>query len=199
MSIKKLNEIVASPCAEIGSSLLDVLSGVPLGSVLINVYKMGVEVDKYLIVKKLATFLNSMENMEEEAKEFYNSLSAVEREQVADYMLNSLFNAESSDKVQILGFIYKACASKKIDIEMMFRLTSIVNRAFVFDLVHLPEYKESSSIPSIAANEFINWGLIDNEVGGIWKNEPTWKLNDTGLKLCDILEEEGWFKQKAQQ
>lgn len=199
MSIKKLNEIVASPFAEIGSSLLDVVSKVPLGSILVNVYKIGVGIDNYLLVKKLATFLNSMENMEEEAKEFLNSLSAVEREQVVDYMLNSLSNSESSDKAQIMGFIYKACASKRIDLEMMLRLTSIVNKAFVLDLVHLPEYKESSSEFSIAANEFINLGLIDNEVGGGWINESTWHLNKIGLLLCDILEEEGWFKQKTQQ
>lgn len=52
---------------------------------------------------------------------------------------------------------------------------------------------------SIAANEFINLGLINNEVGGGWINESTWHLNKIGLLLCDILEEEGWFKQKTQQ
>jgi hypothetical protein len=199
MSIVKLNEMVESPSAAIGASLLDVVSGVPLGTILVNVYKIGVGIDDFLIVKKLSTFLSSMKNMEEEANEYLDSLPPEKRHKVGEFMLNSLCKAESSDKAQILGFIFKACVGKRIGMEMMLRLTSIVNKAFILDLVHLPEYKESSAVYSIAANEFINLGLMDNEVGGVWRNEPTWELNDIGLTLCKILEDEGWFQQQSQQ
>lgn len=39
----------------------------------------------------------------------------------------------------------------------------------------------------------VNLGLIDNFVGGYWKDEPSWVLNQTCRILHDILKSNGWF------
>lgn len=89
--------------------------------------------------------------------------------------------------------IFKAAVKKEIDEMMMLRLVSIVGRSFVPDLKELPKFKEASEDFTIAANEFVNLGLIDNETGGLWKDRPTLELNDVGKTLCGILERGAWF------
>lgn len=74
------------------------------------------------------------------------------------------------------------------------RLGSIVDRVFWEDLKQLPLYyqKEVGDF-SIEANNFIGLGLIDNYVGGIWKNAPTCTLNEVGEQLYEILHKYNWF------
>lgn len=43
------------------------------------------------------------------------------------------------------------------------------------------------------ARNFINLGLIDNYVGGVWKDMPSFQLNNLGHRLYDILNRNNWF------
>ena len=108
-------------------------------------------------------------------------------------MIHLLSTAEEEDKATIMGSIYKARLMKKIDNDEMLRLCSIVTRAFLPDLKRLPDYLEDNTDISLEAQSFINLGLIDNFVGGIWKDAESCCLNDTGKLLHDILSESGLF------
>lgn len=92
-----------------------------------------------------------------------------------------------------MGMIYKARILNEIDNDMMLRLCSIVSKSFLPDLKMLPNYKEQNNEDSIEANNFINLGLIDNYVGGFFVNEPSWKLNEIGNQLYEILNQNKWF------
>ena len=76
---------------------------------------------------------------------------------------------------------------------MLLRLCSIIDRAFLYDLLELPKYMKENPNGSNAAYRFINLGLIDNFVGGIWVSEPSFQLNKLGIKLHDILKQNSWF------
>lgn len=116
---------------------------------------------------------------------------------IHEYLLNLLNSAESEDKAKVMGYIYVTAITRQIDADMMLRLCSIVNSAYLHDLYELPKYIQPSEDGSIAANNFISWGLIDNYVGGSWVNKPTYQLNEVGKILHDILEKNGWFKKKT--
>lgn len=104
-----------------------------------------------------------------------------------------LISVESEDKALLMGYIYKAAVKGRINHIQMLRLCSIINRSFVFDLKALHEFEEESENESIEAMNLINLGLIDNYIGGYWKNVPTVQLNEIGLILLDILKSEEWF------
>ena len=144
MSIKKLNEILESPEGDLGMAILDSLEAVPLGSIIVATYKVGVGIADYCLCKKFAHFLAPMSGMEDEVDGFLKGLSSYEREKLGDYMLSLLSKAESTDKTWIMGLIFKAAVHKEIDIEMMLRLVSIVGRSFVSDLKELPKYLAES-------------------------------------------------------
>lgn len=114
-------------------------------------------------------------------------------QKINEYLLNLISNAESEDKAKIMGFIFVSSVLKDIDTNMMLRLCSIVNRAYIYDLQSLPMYINKSDENSIAANNFISLGLIDNFVGGIWKDSPSYELNEIGINLFNILSKNNWF------
>ena len=56
MSIKKLNEIVDSPVTELATTVLDALQTVPLGGIVVSLYKTVSGIADYLLFKKFARF-----------------------------------------------------------------------------------------------------------------------------------------------
>ena len=129
---------------------------------------------------------------DDEIEDFFESLGK-DNEKITEYLIGLLNNAESGDKTLIMGFIYKAAVKKQISHLEMLRLCSIIDRCFIPDLRKLPLFKTPTEGNSIEAMNFINLGLIDTYVGGIWKNDDTVTLNHTGLKLLQILNSEHWF------
>ncbi len=65
--------------------------------------------------------------------------------------------------------------------------------SFVTDLRELLLYVNKTNLSTLEAFNFINWGLIDNYVGGVWINEPSFELNEVGQTLHNILHSEGWY------
>lgn len=125
---------------------------------------------------------------------FYSSLSEMDNERISLYLINLLNAAEEEDKAAIMGQIYRARLLREIDNDQMLRHCSIVTRAFLADLQKLPDYLEENKNITLEAQSFINLGLIDNFLGGYWKNDESCSLNDTGKLLYNIMYKSGWFK-----
>ena len=116
-----------------------------------------------------------------------------------EYLTHYLLRAEDDAKADIMGYTYKERVYGRIDDEMFLRLCSIVDRAFVFDLKFLPDYAEEHKYTNdeniLIVNQFINLGLIDNDIDtGAWSYGATIGLNDIGLNLHRILESNGWYE-----
>lgn len=193
MTIKEFTKIVDSPEMELGTTILDSLQAIPMGGIVVSVYKSGVGIADYFLCRKFAHFLNPMSGMEDEIDDYLKQMRPDTREKLAEYLLSLLSNAESTEKARLMGLVFKSAVHKEIDREMMLRLVSVIGRSFVSDLKELPKYLEASEDYTIATNEFVNLGLIDNEIGGYWKDAPTMELNVVGKTLCQILLNEGWF------
>lgn len=121
-------------------------------------------------------------------------MSEKDNERISLYLINLLNAAEEEDKAAIMGQIYRARLLREIDNDQMLRLCSIVTRAFLSDLQKLPDYLEENKNITLEAQSFINLGLIDNFLGGYWKNDESCSLNDTGRLLYNIMYKSGWFK-----
>lgn len=193
---KKLNSIVLSETGNIAIAGLDgLIPLLPVGSIAKTFFKSGIAFRDYFFLKKLNTFLfsiNTDDISDEEIDGFFKKLEN-KKEEVEKYLLGLLISVESEDKALLMGYIYKAAVKGSINHMQMLRLCSIINRSFVYDLKALPEFEEESENDSIEAMNLINLGLIDNYIGGYWKDNPTLQLNETGLILLDILKSEEWF------
>lgn len=182
---------------DIATDIIDSLSGMPILGSLLKIGKIGLNVIDLFFIRKLAKFIEQSDEISEEEKNnFLSSLDKKDYEHISSYLLHLLYISEEEEKARIMGMIYKTRILNEIDNDMMLRLCSIVYKSFLPDLKKMPFYKEQNKEDSIEANNFINLGLIDNFVGGIWVDEPSWKLNDIGDLLYEILNQNKWFDEK---
>lgn len=176
------------------SQIIDSSQDIPILGPLLKLGKLGLNYIDFLFMKKLGMFLEQSKNINKEKKQnFIDKLSPNDNKRISSYLIHLLYASEEENKAKILGMIYKARLLDEIDNNMMLRLCSIVYKSFLPDLKKLPFYKEQNVEDSIEANNFINLGLIDNFVGGVWVDEPSWKLNDIGNQLYEILNQNKWF------
>lgn len=200
---KKKREAFSKLLSDEGKNVLvvvgDLIPFIPLGS-LVSVASGGIATfQDYLFCKKIAGFLEKVESAGVTDEQIENYKAEIEKipnfeQKINEYLLNLINNAESEEKAKIMGYIYVAAVQRKIDSEMMLRLCSIVNKSYLSDLCMLPNYVEKTEESSVAANNFISWGLIDNYVGGFWTDSPSYKLNEIGYLLYDILDDNKWFE-----
>ena len=195
---KKEHEFVRNGLAlelDVSADIVETFCEIPYIGTLIKLGKVGSKFQELHFVRKVAKFLEKEMDIPEKEKEmFLNSLTPKRRKKLYEYLTHYLLRAEDDAKADIMGYVYKERVSGRIDDEMFLRLCSIVDKVFVFDLRTLPEYVEKNTESSIAANNYINLGLIDNFVGGLWVDEPSYELNETGLALHRILDSNGWYK-----
>ena len=180
---------------DVSSDIVETFCDIPYIGSLLKIRRVGCKFQELHFVRKLAKFLEKEQEIPLEKKErFLNGLNSKQRKKMYEYITHYLIRAEDDAKADIMGYIYKERVCGRIDDEMFLRLCSIVDRAFVFDIKALPKYVETNSEDSIEANNFINLGLMDNYVGGVWKDEPYFVLNETGQTLHRILTQNGWYE-----
>lgn len=180
---------------DIASNILEVFSNFPyIGSLV----KLGVFANKYMelrFIKKLSKFLKrDVEIPLEDKQKFLENLDKKDRARMEDYVMQYLLHAEDDEKATLMGYIYEVYVYGEIDNSMFLRLCSIVDHAFLDDLRELPKYIQKNGEDSIAANNFINLGLMDNYVGGVWTDKPAFQLNQVGMSLYAILKSNEWFE-----
>lgn len=184
---------------EITTDIIDSMSNTPILGSLVKLCKVGFNIRDWYFINKLSKFLEQSQNVSQEKKfNFIKSLTGNDNKRISSYLIHLLYASEEEDKAKIMGMIYKSRLLDEIDNDMMLRLCSIVYKSFLPDLKKLPSYKEQNKEDSIEANNFINLGLIDNFVGGIWVDEPSWKLNDIGNQLYEILNQNKWFDENEE-
>lgn len=174
--------------------IMDSLASFPFVGFFIKCGVIGKRYFDFRFIQKIARFLSNGQEIPIDKKvKFLDSLTPKRRKKIFDYVIHYLFHAEDDEKADIMGFIYRARVLDEIDDEMFLRLCSIVNRSFISDFKALPKYIEENRENSIEAQNFINLGLIDNYIGGVWKDYDSYELNQVGRKLHEILNSVGWF------
>lgn len=178
----------------ISVDILEEFSNFPYIGSLVKLGLLGNKYAEYRFIKKASKFLKKdIEIPLDKKKQFLSNLKSKDRKRIYDYIMEYLLRAEDDEKAELMGFVYEECVYGRIDNMMLLRLCSIIDRAFLYDLLELPKYMEENSDDSDAAYNFINLGLIDNYVGGVWKNMPSFQLNNLGHRLYDILNRNNWF------
>lgn len=193
---------VAVDVANDASSLLlsavgECVSCLPVGSIIKALGNGYMSYSTYRFFQKMGKFLSAVkENSSKEETEAFLDSIADRDEDVSEYMLAVLDKSESKEKARMLGIIYAAAVRKTIDIYTMLRLSSIVEKGFIADFRRLPEFTKPQDEVSDASNTFVNLGLIDNEPGGRWLNNPRTELNTLGNTLLNVLQSANWFNRQ---
>ena len=187
---------------EVTTNILETFCEIPYIGSMVKLGQLANRFQDLHFIIKLAKFLQKEQDIPKEKKEeFLNSLSSNERKKMYEYITHYLLRAEDDAKADVMGYIYKDRIYGQINNEMFLRLCSIVDRAFIFDLKTLTKYEKENNDPNnvdnVIVNSLMNLGLIDNEIdNGAWGNRTIIELNEVGLTLHRILNQNGWYQKR---
>lgn len=184
---------------EVFADILNTAKDLPYIGSLFKLGKVAVNYMDYRFVRKLHFFLEQSESVEPEKKiEFLDSLSEPDNKRISGYLTQLLYSSEEDAKASLMGKIYRSRLLGEIDNDMMLRLCSVVNKAFLPDLDHLAEYVEDNDSYDYIRDNLNSLGLL-RDLGGVYqKDDGEWKgmgfgpaihrLNDIGKELLRIKE-----------
>lgn len=184
---------------EVFADILNTARDLPYIGSLFKLGKVAVNYMDYRFVRKLHFFLEQSELVEpEKKKEFLDSLSEPDNKRISGYLTQLLYSSEEDAKASLMGKIYRSRLLGEIDNNMMLRLCSVVNKAFLPDLDHLAEYVEENDSYDYIRDNLNSLGLL-RDLGGVYqKDDGKWKgmgfgpaiyrLNDIGRELLRIKE-----------
>ena len=179
---------------EVFADILKTAEDIPYIGSLFKLGEVAVNYMDYRFVRKLHFFIAESENIEQERKEkFLESLSEKDYKRINSMMTQLLYSAEEDGKATLMGKIYRSRLLGEIDDEMMLRLCSVVNKAFLADLNHLEEYVEENGSDNYIRDNLNSLGLLQDlgtlheDANGMDSFGPTsHKLNVVGRELLKI-------------
>lgn len=183
---------------EVFADILKTAEDIPYIGSLFKLGKVAMNYMDYCFIRRLHYFLAESENIEPEKKEkFLNDLDEKDYKRINAMMTQLLYTADEDGKATLMGKIYRSRLMGDIDAEMMLRLCSIVNRAFLADLNHLHEYVEDNSSYDYVRDNLNSLGLLRDLGGTYQKEDGEWagigfgpaihRLNDVGKELLKIM------------
>jgi len=183
---------------DVFADILKTADDIPYIGSLFKLGKVALNYMDYCFVRKLHYFLAESDNIEPEKKEeFLNGLDKKDYKRINAMMTQLLYTAEEDGKATLMGKIYRSRLMEEIDNNMMLRLCSVVNKAFLPDLEHLHEYVEDNSSYDYVRDNLNSLGLLRNLGGTYQKENGEWagvgfgpaihRLNDVGKDLLRIM------------
>lgn len=153
----------------------------------------------YCFIRRLHYFLAESDNIEPEKKEeFLNGLDKKDYKRINAMMTQLLYTADEDGKATLMGKIYRSRLLDEINNDMMLRLCSIVNKAFLSDLDHLGEFVDENASDDYIRDNLNSLGLLQDlctlyeveqegfHTSGIGPSKH--KLNVVGRELLRIME-----------
>ena len=184
---------------DVFADILKTADDIPYIGSLFKLGKVALNYMDYCFVRKLHYFLAESDNIEPEKKEeFLNGLDEKDYKRINAMMTQLLYTADEDGKATLMGKIYRSRLMEEIDNDMMLRLCSVVNKAFLTDLEHLEEYVEENESNDYIRDNLNALGLLQ-DLGNVYEehhegwHSTDWgptkhQLNVVGRELLRIME-----------
>jgi hypothetical protein len=198
-TIKKADiksEIIELADASIGKleSMHGVLEEIPYIKSLYAFGKVGMALRDRHLIKKLLHFLRELNTIsEEERMRMFWDLedNPKEKIKVGEHIITLIDKAESTEKADFIGRLFKKYTLMKIDSSQFIRMTMIVNNSILSDLKQLPRFKEelgglyfASGLHSFGL--LVKTGSFDNTGNDV--EQDKYMLSAIGKNLISLLE-----------
>ncbi len=175
----------------------DELKQIPVFGTLVKVVKLGSSIRDRLFARKLLTFLREVSSTPHAKRTaFVNKLSSKgNKHRSGEAILLLLERLDDMTKPAIVGKIVCSAILGEIDDETFLRLTAIVDRCYITDLLQLPNSEKDKGIDLDVAESLASAGLLQRSIeadvlglrGQKGGNVTTYSLNKYGKALLGIL------------
>lgn len=185
----------------------EVLKDIPFFGTLYKLYKTAGSINEAIFTKKVYKFLVELKDIPQEKREsFIKDLQEDPkyRSKVGERLLMIINQLDDMDKPGLIGKIFKHAVGGDITYDDFLRLSTIVQRSYLPDLLKLEESANMRSYDRNIVDGFITLGIVSIELdkniarkrasmstlGGNPDNvvpDVKYELNLIGKKLVDIL------------
>jgi hypothetical protein len=122
-----------------------VLKNIPMLNTVFGFYKLGSDIRDIQNLKKIAIFINQLSDIpEKDRNDFLNKMDESDKfnESMVEKILLTLDRLDETAKAEMIGNLFKLYVLEAISKEKFLRLSSIVEKALLYDLNAL-HYRES--------------------------------------------------------
>jgi hypothetical protein len=171
------------------------LRELPFFGTFIKVVKTGLAMRDRLFARKVLVFLSEVSSAPDDKRsEFVEKISSERgRQRAGEAMLLLLDRLDDMAKPEIIGRIVHSAILRKIDYEMSMKLSAMVDRSYINDLLLLPKVERDTGIDLDKAEALTSVGLLERRIErNIFdRNQDItfYHLNKFGRTLAEILEE----------
>ncbi len=195
-----LKELVVTAAKAGLDSVLEqeALKQIPVFSTLIKIGLLGINLRDRLFAKKLLRFLRVIGDIPQDKRTaFAQKLNSKQQKRRAgESILLLLDRLDDMKKPEIIGRIVRLAILGEIDFETSMKLSAMVDRSYISDLVLLPEAERGKGIPDEIAEALAAVGLLERRIekdvlglkGMAGTNVIFYHLSSLGKLLLPILE-----------
>lgn len=125
----------------------EILKEIPIFGLLLKTYKSAIGIREQIFIKKIAIFLFNLKDVSKEKRQAFINKIDTEKEfghKVGEKLLILLERVDDLQKPQIIAKIFKAAVNEHINYEQFLKLSAIVERAFLPDLLTLKTGKHQT-------------------------------------------------------
>ena len=176
------------------------LKQIPVFGTLVRIVKLGASLRDRLFARKLLAFLREVAFTPDEKRiEFVDKLfSKGNKQRTGEAILLLLERLDDMTKPEIVGKIVCSAILGEIDNEMLLKLSAMVDRAYITDLLSLPDSEVDKGIDLDDAEALASVGLLERrmelDVLGLRGKKgayvPVYSLNKYGKALVGILKKD---------
>jgi len=176
------------------------LKQIPVFGTLVKMVKLGSSIRDRLFARKLLTFLHEVASIPFEKRvQFVNRLSSKgNKQRTGEAILLLLERLDDMTKPEIVGKIVCSAILGEIDDETSLKLSAMVDRSYITDLISLPSSETGKGIDTDVAESLASVGLLERRIetdllglrGQKGANIAIYSLNKYGKILVGILNKE---------
>jgi len=173
------------------------LKQIPVFGTLLKVAKLGSSIRDRLFARKILTFLREVAAIPfEKRAQFVEQLSSKgNKQRTGEAIILLLERLDDMTKPEIVGKIVCAAILGEIDNETSLKLSAMVDRSYITDLLLLPDSESDSGIDTDVAESLASIGLLERSIvpdilglsGKKGANMTIYTLNKFGKALVRIL------------
>lgn len=137
---------LATEYAELGLDSIiddDVVKGIPILRTAVSLAKIGLNIRDRLYVKKIVMFLVQVGGTAQEQREEFIKKHCKDNKKFEEAVFLLLENSDRTEKVSLIGKVFKACILGMIHYANTFQISEMVNRAYWADLKDMFNGNES--------------------------------------------------------
>ena len=172
-----------------------ILKEIPVFGTIFKVAKLGVNVNDFLLYKKVFKFLFQIKDISlDKRQQFYENIKETEdyNKNVGEAVLLLLDKLDDMEKPAIIGKLFAETLNGNLDYKTFLRLSYIVERMFAPDIQELRKVKNGQPVELDTKSNLYNLGLMSrqilNNIRGNSSNE--YVINNFGETLVEILYKE---------